>query len=511
MVTEKRKLHSIVFVICAILFAVSLLLSYGIEKNTCMGVQLMESEELSAMTEAQTPHQTILLYNGNPAAIDRETCTVYISQQHKDAVEYSQLKGNLTTKSGDVTLKIIKEDVLGNIAEGMGENCSYRLVVIGAGNEYTIYNIVFTSLPVINIEGVVIGTHENGGELYEGGIYFWDPASAETGEYRTVDSAVSWHVRGNSSTIYKKKSLKLSLKNSKGENNNLSFCGLGEDDDWILNPMSFDDVKTREKLVQDLWKSMSQDNPYNADMTTSEYVEVVENGEYKGLYLIMRRVDEKYLKLDSDSILLKGSKYTLREIDAYTFGIKYSPFSEEETRIWLEQNFVDQYVNHINVDNYIDISLMSQLGSMGDNITSKNYFVVIEDIDTEYHVTLVLWDTDLSFGVCAVDQVGFVPRFEETVKMTYQRIEQPQMIQLYPDLDKKTAERWQQLRQTVFTEENLLNANSEYRNVITESGALARNEAKWGFKYRGGDTLEQMEAFIKERLKVLDEYYSQFI
>ena len=71
---------------------------------------------------------------------------------------------------------------------------------------------------------------------------------------------------------------------------------MGSDDDWILNPMSLDDFKVKENLLMTLWNELAQENDWDVRMSTGNYCEIVMNGRYRGLYLLQRRIDRKYLK-----------------------------------------------------------------------------------------------------------------------------------------------------------------------------------------------------------------------
>ena len=56
-----------------------------------------------------------------------------------------------------------------------------------------------------------------------------------------------------------KQTWKLSLHNPKGGVNMLNLFGLGKEDDWILNGISGDPSRVREKLAAHIWNSVSAD------------------------------------------------------------------------------------------------------------------------------------------------------------------------------------------------------------------------------------------------------------
>lgn len=79
----------------------------------------------------------------------------------------------------------------------------------------------------------------------------------------------------------------------------------------------------------------------------------------------------------------------------------------------------------------------------------------------------------------------------------------------YPDLDARIAERWKQLRQKELSEENVRNLLETQIDLVTSSGSIDRDHAKWGLKYEGkDDSHAAVLRFVQERLQKLDEYYS---
>ena len=507
MVVERKNMYKIGVIITLILFFVMTVVMFVIEDNTIMGIQIVRSSEYEKMPEAEYDFDIRILFNDVPVPLDENTKTIYISQLIDKDIHYTDLKGTLSADNSNYRLLFVEDEKLNSLQQSIKENYSYTLLAVNPEGSCNKYNVIFTTLPVFNINGSYSGQHNPWIEKFEGQIYFFDPDSVEYNDYRTVSANGSWHKRGNTVVAQPKSSWKITLHNSEGDNQNESFCGLGEDDDWILNAMSLEDLKIREKIIMDLWKQNKVFSDGKAVMSYGEYAEVVLNGEYKGLYLLQRRVDGKYLGLEDD-ILIKGNTYYPTEITAEYFEIKYSPYSEQETRAFLETNFVNDITSNLNIDNFIDTNLFLNMACAPDNYSEKNIFRLFSNTDGNYDIKYILWDTDMAFGLMWQDGVGFVYNFDEMVYKNICRKETSVMFEKYPDLENLHAKRWVELRQNLFSDENIAKTIGNNYNTITESGSLQRDFEKWGLYYDGKDTMDKLYTFIDMRMKYLDQYYA---
>lgn len=79
--------------------------------------------------------------------------------------------------------------------------------------------------------------------------------------------------------------------------------GIRNDDDWILNSLYADNTRLRDKLCMDLWQETgAYDNPYGKNFgMQGEYVEVLINDSYTGLYLLTHPIDRKQLGLSANA------------------------------------------------------------------------------------------------------------------------------------------------------------------------------------------------------------------
>lgn len=385
-----------------------------------------------------------------------------------------------------------------NLKQAVAQGHAFSLVV-DEGTRNRVYQVVFTTLPLLRLDG---SNTEEDAESFYGDLCLWNG-----GEELPSVSDVAFHIRGVSSKTQPKKSWKLSLKDGNGKKQNLSLLGMGSDDDWILNAMMFDDAKVKEKFLSELWNKMAENAEWDYPMTTCEYVEVVYNGTYHGLYLLQRRVDKKYLQISGQDALLKGSNVWTAPTIQQAFSIKNTDLPEESVWKLLEGYYSKTDASIVNPDNYADVSILLQFGSLGDNSGYKNMYYLLRKEQEKYCLYLIPWDTDMGLGVTWTTYIDY--DYDVSMSKIVKRNEYNAVAAAYPDLDARIAERWKQLRQKELSEENVRNLLETQIDLVTSSGSIDRDHAKWGLKYEGkDDSHAAVLRFVQERLQKLDEYYS---
>lgn len=500
---ERRKLRIILFPVLLVVLVLAVGVLFRNEQKTCMGIRILTQEESAQYTEYEYHNfWDYLFFNGEKAALDSDTSTLYICQNIEKDTKSWQLDGDLTISLNNHRLYFLWDEAFEDMAAAVAQGHPFQLVVTDGSQTHMQYNVVFTTLPVLRLEGDFSHMNENDREVASGQMCLWNPYDPELGRYSVKTSELQWHMRGGSSILQDKKSWKLSAKTKTGENRNISLLGLGEDDDWILNSMSLDDTKLKEKLVMDLWNDLAADTAWNLPMSSGEYVEVVNNGRYDGVYLLQRRVDRKYLKLGSEDVLFKGMPIWEAASLEEGYEIIYTPFSAQESYALLEA-----YVSAVNTDNFIDVSLLIQAGTLTDNTGYKNMFYLLRKTDDGYTMYLIPWDTDLAFGTTWTDR--FVYDYDLNLKTPLHRQEYAALSENDPQLEQKLAQRWRQLRQGILSLETVLAKLEELNEKLTASGALAREHQVWGLMYEGEDTAASLEEYARDRFAWLDTYYAQ--
>lgn len=123
------------------------------------------------------------------------------------------------------------------------------------------------------------------------------------------DSYAGFEYRGSSSQSFPKKPYGFELRNEKGENNPIALCGLPKESDWILF------ASYNEKSLMHNVLSMSISRQFGMYASRTRYVEVVINGSYQGVYVLMEKV-----KVDNDRVDIANLKETDLSGDELTGG-----------------------------------------------------------------------------------------------------------------------------------------------------------------------------------------------
>lgn len=469
----------------------------------CMGVPVLDQAGAARYTEyAYRDYSQLMVFNSEEVAADLSTSTIYISQKIDANTGMEDLTGRLDLQTFGCQMYFVADEAFNDLLTAVRDGHQFTLLVVDSLGRYMRYNVVLTTLPVLRLSGEPAEQMIDGWRpTYEGELCLWTPLDPEYETYSTKTSRADWNVRGRTSAMEPKAPWKIQLRDSQGGKKDLNFLGLGAEDDWILNSLCLEDTKVREKLMIELWNQMAADTPWNGDMSRGEYVEVVMDGEYSGLYLLQRRVDEKYLSLDAEDILFKGCNTWTATTVPEAYELKHSSLSEEESYALMAGMLDCSDVSMVHVDNFVDVSLFLNFGYTPDNEGYKNIFYILRPNAGSYTLYMVPWDTDWSFGVWDV----------ETAKTDlFERREYEAMKALHPDLDASMAERWFQLRGTVLTEENVEQVLSRLVEEVTACGALNRDHATWGQYYGGTDTVGVVREVIAARFQLLDEHFAQF-
>lgn len=493
------------------LLAIFLLVAGDIykEKEYCMGMPILSQEDFLKYEEELTVDISKLTFCEETVAVDIESDTIFISQSSGNLIHKSELLGSFGIDNSNYSLFILEDAALNNIAESVRDGMPLTLVITD-GMQAKRVSVIITTLPVLKIDGDWAYINEDNRDVMSGRMTMWCGYNPALETASVQSSALEWHVRGNTASRQEKTPWKLSLKNSKGDNNNMDLLGLGEDDDWILNSLVMDDTRIKEKLFMSLWNEIAEESEHNYKMSTGEYVEVVINGDYKGLFLLQRRLDKKYLQLADNDVLLKTTSYSAKSVEeAYEI---VGAYEDKATIYSIMQGTYDRSdCRNYNVNNLIDVNIVLQLANARDNFGLKNMYYVLKKKTGSYEHFLVPWDTDQSFGITwkadAETEDGFCYDYSATMDEFDTRSETDAIISINPNYNELAGNRWAYLKQSVLSEEHIFAVVESIMEPLNRSGALEREKQLWGQKYHGEDTIENLRSFISERIDVLDAYY----
>ena len=501
----KRRVFRYTILMVAVLLLISAYYYfYCQEQSVCMGVKILSENEYAQLQYDESENvEALILQDDVPVAMDTESATIYIAQDIDERTYLAELNGVLSMSNEEYSLAFAPDDAFVDLYTAMAEGHSFELLITKAGICCKELQVVFTNLPVIKLagEGDIFTKPGAAGE-----IVIWTPSDPDIGKYSVKTSYARWHVRGATSRKLDKKSLKLNLKDESGNNSNLALLGMGEDDDWILNAMATDDLKIREVTVGSVWEKIQESSLQPYKMACGMYVEVIANDCYQGLYLLQRRIDDKYLELNSNQILCKGWSYT-PPLDNI-LEVKYCLYSEDLQKKLALTYYENHDPEHIQLDNWIDVHLLVKTCCLADNGGLSNMYYLWTFQQENYSISLIPWDTDMAFGYGWVEGNGvtYLPTIY-TSKTLLNRHEYKALKYIYPNLDTIIAERWKQLRDNGLSAEYLRDIIELYKNQLVNSGAYKRDMERYGVRNNYADTFEALQIYIDEHFDALDSYF----
>lgn len=417
-------------------------------------------------------------------------------------------------------------------AEDFTKSNKKDLIAAGDGIEFLVYNekqfstyhLVFTGLPMIEFTTTDgLDAQQNIG----GDAVFYHTDFSRNG---IKESSFYGHVRGNTSALYPKKGYKINLtkKVLTGANvkNKLSLFDMREDDDWMLYALYNDSSKMRAKLSADLWDEfeagkIATNANYNSNMT---YVEVIVDGSYYGLYMLMEPIDVKQLNLNASDFLYKREQgaelteegFVQTETDsvmALGFELKSNNLNNEtwlpmaelaKTMNATDEDFASKIGKITDLDNTMRLWLYIQIIT-GVDQGSKNVFYVARRNGDSYQFTFAPWDLDLTFGNTSGNEEPHYTRFtEERLETVIRWQPGTRLMELnVEDRAEEMQKLYCELRSSVLSDEALEERMEELNHILRESGAYQREIVRWPEAAQADDYSQVLE-YAKERMNFLD-------
>lgn len=473
----------------------------------CLDVPVITEKKLKKIACHLLESDNIVCLEGKLLPYDKEERCLFAALDISEEKKFQDLSGKLQTNHPAYQLFFQEDPAFENMSEAVKNGHRFILIAVDKRGNYMAYNLVFTSLPVVELHGKSVDVDEREREIYFGEINVWAPMGESSMKAVVTTVRTEWKKRGNTAMLFPKQSLKLSLKNKNNRKKNVSFLGMESDDDYILNPMWFDDLKVREKLAISLWNEIAEENHSDLKMSEAEYCELVINEEYQGIYLLQKRIEKKTLKLEDSALLFKGKNIDPTEdhTSEDVFEIVYSGKTPENAYRTMDSFLHKTDFSNIDKNNWVDTQLFLQLGNMNDNRRYKNMYYIMTGDEEDKILRFLPWDTDMSFGIAWAEGFSYRP---ESVDEIYYRVEYEKMIEQYPMLLEMLSKRWASLRNSTFSEENILNTIDLHFDKVKNSGAMDRDLHKYEQNvWEGEDTLNNLKLYIKRRLNVLDELY----
>lgn len=438
---------------------------------------------------------------------------------------------------------------------------SYSLSTANKEGKRISTQLTFTSLPVVSMQGFF------GYDYAEGVLCVQEPDQPSC-QWDRIKA--KW--RGGITNGYDKHKRNYHVKfiDADGQKLDRKLFGLRNDNSWILEACQVDMSRVRNRVLTDLWNDFAV-KPYYAEKepkaltgTRGRFIELILNGEYRGIYCMTEAMDRKQMKLkkyDEDSNVTHGQlwkskdwSYAVfmghdRDNNSYprtspmTFNnnreswdqyyVKYPDFDDVKptnwSTLWNAVNFVctstdEDFRNHI--ADYFDLPVVIDYYILMETILSadnhgKNMFFAVYDKEEDKRITFGVWDMDATTGQRwsnayyhstimkpEQDYATYITQNEHGDYNLFRRLR----LTNANDFNMRVRLRYRDLRQGYLRTESILNRFRQQLAEFKTCGASIREERKWSgdtdidrHTLNFDDELAYIENWVERRMNYLDK------
>lgn len=257
--------------------------------------------------------------------------------------------------------------------------------------------------------------------------------------FNEYNGQISIEMRGESTLwLYPKKSYSIETQTSTGENNNVSLLDMPVENDYVLYGPYGDKSLIRNVITYRLYEKMGHYSP------RTRFMELVINGDYKGLYLLTEKIKRDRNRVDmaritpedvtlsdmSGGYILRVDKTSAMEPQEYWESpyqppvpgynrVVYQYFDPDyyeltpNQRTYIQnhmldveqalvsQDFADPvngYRAYFDIPSFIDLMILNEFSKDVDGFRLSHYFYKHKDTDGGKLVNGPPWDYNLTFG-----------------------------------------------------------------------------------------------------------------
>ncbi|MEX2369537.1 MAG: CotH kinase family protein [Bacteroidales bacterium] len=372
-------------------------------------------------------------------------------------------------------------------------------------------------------------------------------------------------IRGSSSSGFPQKSYTLETRNSSGDNRNVSLLDMPSENDWLLISNYYDRSFARNFLSHEIFRGMGHYSP------RVRHCEVVMNGEYRGVYLLMEkikvdkgRVDISKLKSYENSgddltggYIIKCDNYERDGSDSWPV-----QFPEIEEKNWSAvearfvyvhpapdsitskqkgyiQTFIETsrdvlynddfkepikgYYSYFDVPSFVDYLIVSEISRNGDAYKKSRFFYKDKESKNGLLHAGPPWDFDWAWKNLFFqpdDGSGWVHNYEAYGYGDVQPVRYMNQMLLDPNFSNEVYNRYFRFRQTVLHYDTLSHKIDSIVNYL--SNAQVRHFEQWDIlNDQSGDPdahvpdsyadeIDYLKDWILQRITWLDNNMTKF-
>ncbi len=256
--------------------------------------------------------------------------------------------------------------------------------------------------------------------------------------FNEYEGAISIETRGESSSMYPKKSYSFETQTDSGTNNNVSLLGLPPENDFVLYAPYGDKSQIRNVVSYRLFEKMGHYSP------RTRFIELVVNNDYKGIYVLVEKIKRDQnrvniakitpgdtaapdvtggyiLRVDKTS-KLDPSEYWLSDIQPPISGygrVEYQYFDPGYDELTTNQrSYIRNYMQHfeqvltspeykdpmtgyrsvLDIPSFVDLMILNEFTKDVDAFRLSHYFYKQRDDQGGKIVQGPPWDYNLTFG-----------------------------------------------------------------------------------------------------------------
>ena len=417
--------------------------------------------------------------------------------------------------------------------KNVGALTTYTLSVTDSLGEVVSSKLTFTNLPIVQLYG-------NFGNDYTDGLCrVYEPANANP---ELLFAKAKWRGGITNNPDKHKRNYHVKFLDASGNSMDQKFFGLRNDNNWILEACQVDMSRIRNRVLTDLWNDFAT-KPYYFDKepkalagTRGNFVELLLNGKYVGIYSMTENVDRKQMKLKKydettstqHGLLWKASEWSYEVFMGHESNSNYYPahspsnydnksetWSTYESKypdiddygvsdwepLWKAINFVCTSTDNVfsqQFTTYFDYPVIRDYYILMESILAtdnhgKNLFLGTYDRQTDQKLTLAVWDMDASVGQRWSDAFyhnttlmsperdysEFITNEEHGDFNLFRRMRATNCNNFNEDV----RQRYAALRKTYLSTENFIGRFNAYFDLFKRSGADVRESRRWS-----GDT-----------------------
>lgn len=489
--------------------------------------------------------------NGKGVVYDKRCNTYMVSIPKESFGENYDAVVTLDADSAWTQLQIeglsVDDGYVFNNVEG---NKEYSIKAL-RGDEPVEAKLTFTFLPILQLTGSF------GYDYARGSLSLYTPDDA-----MPVTSLLKAKWRGGSTngTDRHKRNYKIKLLKENGKSRDLSLLGMREDNNWILDAGQVDLFRLRNRIATELWNDFASKPYYSADEPKAKsgvdgrVVEVVLNNEYYGIYSLTEAMDRKELKLkkyDENKQEFHGQLWKSSSWDGTTFWnvendydntsetwhgfeTKYPDIEDVNPTDYRtlydasdfvinsdDETFRNEVADYFDIPVLMDYHLLLEVIKPIDNC-GKNIYWAVYDKAEDKKLTLAVWDMDASAGQdwqCGnplhPEYVSPNTNIGVTIKFNLFR----RLSTLDADnYNRRLEERYKELSETYFNEDQLIGRYQRYYDVLLACGATLREEQRWsgdsdigGYELNLNNELSYIKDWIHQRLAYINSASSPIL